>query len=223
MLLFFFTISCKNAEYYFQEGNNEARQGNYKLAIEKFKKAIERDSKFKIAYIQEGYCYEDLTQYDAAIKSYQSLLAFDPKNTTALFQIGKCNDDLKKFTDAIEWYNKALISKGYDPADTTMQVIMNWNKEGIIGDTDQGKFDVNSNEIFFNRGLAYYASGQSKKAFVDFKGCIDQGYFVGPSYYMIGIIWLWSKKMHQACEAFSKGSFYGDSLSTIQLSKNGCN
>jgi tetratricopeptide (TPR) repeat protein len=222
VLIFF--IACKSADDYLQEGNTEARQGNYNMALEKFKKAIEKNSKFKIAYIKEGYCYEDMTQYNAAIKSYQALLVFDPKNTTALFQIGKCNEELQKFAEAIIWYNKALDSKGYGSSDSAhMQVIMNWNKEGFLGETDQAKFDVNSNEIFFNRGYAFYASGQLKKAYVDFKECIDEGYFVGSSYYMLGVCWLRSGKKDRACEAFSKGSFYGDSLSTNQLSINGCN
>jgi len=222
--VFIFFFACKSADDYVQEGNKEARQGNYELAIKKFKKAIARNPKFKDAYIQVGYCYEDMNRYEAAIKSYKELISFDPENTLALFQIGRCKDDMHKFKEAIEWYNKALITKGYNPSDSVKyQGIFDYNKDGFLGKTDEARFDVNSNEIFYNRGLAFYASGQVKKAYQDFKDCIEKGYYVGSSYYMAGLCWLKAGNKEHACEAFSKGSFYGDSLSTIQFLKNGCN
>jgi tetratricopeptide (TPR) repeat protein len=223
LLLIIFFTACKSAEDYVREGNNEAKAGNFKEAIEKFEYAIQKNSKIKSAYAQEGYCYEDLKEYDHAIKSYQKLLLFYPGNTIALFSIGTCKDNQQKFPEAIEWYNKALKSKGFDVSDSAnVQTILNFNKDGILSESDQVVFDVNSNEIFYNRGLAYYSSGQVKKAYLDFKDCIQNGYFVGSSYYMVGLCWLHVGKKDRACDAFGKGSFYGDSLSRIQLYANAC-
>jgi hypothetical protein len=42
---------------------------------------------------------------------------------------------------------------------------------------------------------------------------------MGSSYYMVGLCWLHAGKKDRACEAFNKGSFYGDSFSRMQLSK----
>ena len=216
-----FLTSCglKSADTYLKESRVVAEKGDYKSAIALLDKAILKDPKLKEAYIQRGLCYEYLNQDEKAISNYNALLSFDPNNTTAFYYIGLCKYTQKKYQEAIEFYNNALITKGVsNPSDTSSpQLVLDLNKNGILG--DQAAFDVASYEIYYDRGLAYYLTGQIKRAYYDFENCINQKYNLGASNYMVGLCWLTANKKDKACEAFKQGSFYGDSLSKTQILK----
>jgi tetratricopeptide (TPR) repeat protein len=215
-----FLTSCdlNSADTYLKKGHDVGVTGDYKAAIKLFDKAIQKDPKLKEAYIQRGLCYENIDQDDKAINDYNSLLSFDPSNTTAFYYIGLIKYKQKKFDEAIQFYNKALKTKGVsDPSDTShIQVVIDFNKNGILA-VDQAAFDVASYKIYYERGLAYYSTKQIKRAFYDFENCIRQKYMLGESNYMIGLCWLTANKKDKACEAFTRGAFYGDSLSKIQI------
>jgi tetratricopeptide (TPR) repeat protein len=56
---------------------------------------------------------------DSAIIVYSQLISFDPNNTLALYNVGLCKYRQEKFEEAINYFNKALITKGYNPEDTS--------------------------------------------------------------------------------------------------------
>ncbi|MGG9970186.1 tetratricopeptide repeat protein [Ferruginibacter sp. SUN002] len=219
ILTIIFLTSCdfKSADDYLKQGHDIGLTGNYKAAIPIFDKAIQKNPKLKEAYIQRGLCYENIHEDSLAINDYKKLLSFDHKNTTAFYYIGLCKYRQNKFEEAIEFYNNALITKGIsNPLDTSRsQFVLDLNKNGILG--EQATFDVASYEIYYERGLAYYSTGQIKRAFYDFENCINQKYQLGESNYMIGLCWLTANKKDKACEAFRQGAFYGDSLSKTQI------
>ena len=212
-------IGCYSADDYLKEGHNVGLTGDYKRAIQLFDKAIRENPKLKEAYIQRGLCYEYRNQIDSAIKNYNALLSFDPNNTTAFYYIGLCKYKQNQFNEAIEYFNKALQTKGdSNPSDTSSKTIfVEIDKDGILGDLEP--FDVPSHEIFYQRGLAYYSTQQINRAYFDFQNCIQQRYFVGESYYMVGLCWLTVNKKDKACEAFNESSFNGDSLATKKLNE----
>ena len=213
--------SCesKSANDYLQDSKSVSQKGNYKEAIRFLDKAINKNPKLKEAYIQRGLSHEYLKMDDSAINDYNKLLLFDSQNTTALYYIGLCKYRQNLYGEAIEYYNKTLITKGFNPEDTSPkgQFVLNFNKNGILG--EEAKFDIASYEIFYERGLAYYQNGQIQQSYFDFENCISQGYNVGESHYMIGLCWLTANKKEKACEAFRKSSFYGSSLAKKQFSE----
>lgn len=207
-------IGCHSATDYLNEGHNLVVKGDYASALILFGKAIDKDPKLREGYIQKGVCFENLHQEDAAITEYQKLLSFDSKNTTALYYIGLCKYEQKKYGEAIDYFTKAFISKGAlftsDSSETGFTVDI--NKDGLLGDISN--YDVPSHDLYYQRGLAYYSCGEIKKAYKDFLHCVSQGYYVGQSYYMIGLCWLAANNKDKACDAFKEGSFNGDSLAT---------
>ena len=211
--------SCdfKSAEDYLKQGNDKILTGNFKAAIQVFDKAIQKNPKLKEAYIQRGFCYENILQDSLAINDYKKLLSFDPKNTAAFYYMGICRYRQNKFEEAIECYNNALITKGISIlADTSSpRIVIELNRNEIPD--DKVYLDVAPYEIYYERGLVYYSTQQIRKAFYDFENCITQKFHLGDSYYMVGLCWLTANKKYKACEAFRDGSFYGDSLSRIQL------
>jgi len=211
--------SCnfKSADDYLKEGHDIGLTGNYKAAIQSFTKAIQKNPKLKEAYIQRGLCFENIQEDSLAINDYEKLLRFDANNTIALYYLGLCKYRHNKFEQAIDFYNKALVTKGVsNPSDTSRtQFVVDFNQNGILAELPS--FDVVSYEIFYERGLAYYSTGQIQRAYYDFENCINQKYNLGSSNYMVGLCWLAANKRERACESFRQGSFYGDSLSIMQI------
>ena len=212
-------MGCYSADDYLQQGHDLALKRDYRSAILLFDKEIKKKTKLKEAYIQRGLCYESINQIDSAINDYKILVSFDPTNTTALYYIGLCKYEQKQFNEAIVYYNKAIATKGgASTSDTSRShFILDINNDGLLGNF--APFDVPSHDIFYQRGLAYYSSKQIKKAYEDFQNCIQQNYYVGQSYYMVGLCWLTAGKKDKACEAFKQGSFNGDSLATKELNE----
>lgn len=223
LFIMLFTIasftSCdlKSAGDYLKEGHSIGLTGNYEAAIPLFDKAIKKNPRLKDAYIQRGLCYENIKQDSLAINDYQKLLSFDPKNTTAFYYIGLCKYRQNKFEEAIEFYNKALFTKGIpDQSDTsTVQIALDLNKNGILA--EQAAFDVASAQIYYERGLAYYATQQIKRAYRDFQNCITQKYNLDECFYMSGLCLQAANKSDKAYDTFKQSPAYGNSMAKNQL------
>ncbi len=211
------TMGCDtSADDHLKSANKFQSKADYENAILLYDKALAKDPQLKDAYIQKGFCYEYLGQEDKAVATYQQLLSFDPGNTLALYSIGLCKYARNKFPEALEYYNRALLSKGIDPADTSkIQFVFTLNKD--LMDPRKLEFDVDAYKIYYDRGLAFYAENQIKNAYRDFYRCINENYKPGECYYMAGLCWQSVNKKDKACDAFRSGALYGDSLSRIQL------
>jgi tetratricopeptide (TPR) repeat protein len=178
---------CKSAEDYLAEGREMSSSGNFTAAVFTFQKAIRDNPFLKEAYIQLAVCYENLHLEDSAIGVYKQLIELYPDNTAAYYYSGICKYREKKFGDAIRYFNKAIDSKGgFNSADTTsIQALIDVNKDNF--DDEEADTDIPTREILYDRGMAYYKTGQIKNACCDFANCIFQRYNPGPSSYMINL------------------------------------
>ena len=178
---------CKSAEDYLSEGQDLSSEGNVKAAISLFEKAIQKNPFLKDAYIQLGLCLENLNQHDSAIRVYMKLLQLYPDNTAAYYYSGICKYSQQKYHEAIALFNKAIDTKGgFNSADTTsIQALLDLNKDDF--ESESVETDIPTRDILYDRGMAYYKTGQLKSACCDFTNCIIQKYNTGPSHYMIGL------------------------------------
>ena len=99
------TTSNKDTRYYFELGNYQASQGDYKQAAQHFIKSIELDPKNEQPYINLANCYGMLKEYDKALSISNQLLAKDPNNTFALKNIAVVYNalgDLKKSEEYLQ-------------------------------------------------------------------------------------------------------------------------
>ncbi|MEP6675716.1 MAG: tetratricopeptide repeat protein [Ferruginibacter sp.] len=215
---FFFT-GCvgSSAKDYYRSSLDIAEKRKYNEAILLLDKAILKDPTLKNAYLQRGYCYEQINQDSLAENDYYKLLKIDNRNTTALYYIGLIEDRKQHFEKAIEYYNKAFVTKGADdPSDTLKpQIIIDLNKNGIMNEA--ASFDIPGREIFYARGLAYYSARHNRRAYVDFKQCLNENYNLGECHYMMGLCWLGGKDKNEACSEFRQAATYGDSLAIAEL------
>jgi tetratricopeptide (TPR) repeat protein len=208
---------CKSSEDYFSEGLDQSSDGNFKAALLVFNRAIELNPFFKDAYIQKGVCHENLNQPDSAIDVYMRLLHLYPDNTAANYYAGICKYRQKKYEEAIAFYDKALDTKGgFNISDTSsFQALIDLKKDDF--ESESAEMDIPTREILYDRAMAYFKSGQVKKASTDFANCIFQQYNPGTSYYMIGLCHLAKKQKRNARQAFLQASQFGDSLAMRQL------
>jgi tetratricopeptide (TPR) repeat protein len=212
--------SCNSANDYLQKASTEIDQKNYREAIRLLNKALIKNKNLSEAYTQKGYCYSLLDNDDSAIIVYKQLLSFHPKNTLALYNLGLCKYRLEKYEEAIESFNLAMISKGYNPEDTTrFQYIFELSPTMKKLTGQEQEFDVSFSEIFYWSGLAHYSAGHIKKAYGYFRNCISREYNLGESHYMIALCWLANDKKDDACESFRIATVYGYSQANEQIDK----
>ena len=178
---------CKSGEDYLSKGLNLSSEGNSKAAILFFEKAIQKNPFLKDAYIQLGLSLENLNQQDSAINVYLKLLKLYPDNTAAYYYSGICKYSQKKYKEAISMFNMAIDTKGgFNPTDTSsLQALLDLNKDNF--ESESVETDIPTRDILYDRGMAYYKTGQLKSACYDFTNCIFQKYNTGPSHYMIGL------------------------------------
>jgi tetratricopeptide (TPR) repeat protein len=217
LLLFGFTTACtgKTAADYLNEADAAAMISDYTTAIHLFEKAINKDPQLKEAYFKKAFSYENMKQDDAAITAYKALLAIDTANTRALFSAGLCYYRMKQFAEAISFYNKALQTTGIvQPADT-----MNRKQTIDINTQKQPNgFGVPVYEIYYSRGMAYYANQQYRLGFFDFETCIQLNYLTGDCNYRVGLCLVGSNQTTKACEAFRiAAQVYGSNEARKQL------
>jgi tetratricopeptide (TPR) repeat protein len=178
---------CKSAEDYLSEGQDLSAAGKFKAALVTFEEAIKKNQYLKDAYIQMGLCHENLNQPDSALVIFTKLLHLYPDNTAAYYYSGICKYKQKKFSEAVAFFEKAIDSKGgFNSADTTsIQALIDLNKDNFESESEE--IIIPTREIIYDRAMAYYKTGQIKKAFFDFASCIMQKYNTSDSYNMIGL------------------------------------
>jgi tetratricopeptide (TPR) repeat protein len=219
LLLIGITTGCntKSARDYLQEGQAAGVTGNYPAAIALFDKAITADPQLKEAYITKADLCIKLKQEGQAVATYRALLTIDTVNTLALFALGVYQHRQQHVETAIEYYNKALLTKGIaNPADTSNRKLISPAKPAAT--TDDNQQTVQAYEIYYNRGMAYYANQQYRLAFYDFETCIQLNYLPGDCNYRVGLCLMGSKQPAKACEAFRiAAQVYGSNEARQQL------
>lgn len=202
--LLFAVTSCdmKSSEDYHHEANKFEQQENYKEAIKLLNKAIEKDPANIKALLDRAVDKSMLKQYNGAIADYTKVLTIDPKNCLAMLNRGKNKNRLHIYKEAIEDYNNVLQLKGGE------NLVITKVENSFV---DNGfEFDVEIEEVKFERGIAYYNSNKFKAAFEDFDFCIQRNYLLADCYYWRGLIYMAFKMKNEGCSDFRKSAELGD-------------
>lgn len=91
---------------FYDEGVDYFRNGNYKKALPKFKKAVKIDKEFAFAWDNLGVCQRKLGKYKEAINSYNESLKLDPLGRVPLMNIPVAYELLKDYDNAILAYKR---------------------------------------------------------------------------------------------------------------------
>jgi len=94
---------------WFDKGNDASYKGDYELALECYKKAIDINPKVAEVWYNAGQVFINKKDYDSAIKCYKKAIEIYPSYTRAHFKLGFANDMKGDYGKAIESYLDALF------------------------------------------------------------------------------------------------------------------
>ena len=177
-------------------------QEKYAEAIIQLDKAIDGYPDFLDALIQRGYYLMCLDNYPLAIKNFEKALSVNQNNTLALYDLGSCKYSIGEYNEAINYYNKALESKGGQFITLDLTNNPDFNNPKVT-------YDVPTVEIIYERANSYRKLDSLKKAYFDYKHCIDNNYMIADSYYMIAYLYFASNKDNLGCDALHKAIQFG--------------
>ena len=100
------------AEFY--AGITLADQGNYRLAIQRYKNALNLNPRMAAVYSYLGDAHYALGKYDSAISKYELALSFDPENEAVYLNLGLAYAGNRDYRRAIAHYDQALVIKRDD-------------------------------------------------------------------------------------------------------------
>jgi len=109
------TSKNEEAITYYNEGQEYYSQKNFKEAIKKYKKAVEKDENFAFAWDMIGLSYRQLNQYKKAIKYYEKSLEVQPGGKVPLMNIPVAYIYLKEYKNAIQGYLNFISVFPNDP------------------------------------------------------------------------------------------------------------
>jgi len=204
LLIFLILTSCdfKSSADYNAEAEKLEMEGKFHEAIHLLNKAIEKDPKNIYALINRGVDKSILEDFKGAIEDYTKVLEIDSNNTIAFLNRGKNKKRIKDYSGAIEDFNKAIATKGGE------NLYITWTQNYF--DNTSYEFDVDMEEIRFERGIARYFIDSSKSAFNDFHFCIENGFELSSSYYWRGLIYLAYDMKTEGCNDLEKSHELGD-------------
>jgi tetratricopeptide (TPR) repeat protein len=193
---------CKSFNHYYSEAKKLEAEGKYVEAIILLDKAIEKKPENIYALLDRAVDKSLLKNYKGAIEDYSKIIKIDSNNTLAYMNRGKNKKRLEDYKGAIDDFDKAIKTKGGE---------LLWMEKTENSWVNTGyEFEVNMEEIRFERGLARYETDSLRKAFEDFNVCIQFGYELAASYYMTGLIYIASGNIDEGCKILTKSKEYGD-------------
>ena len=192
----------KSSEDYQKEANKLEKEEKFKEAILLLDKAIEKDPKNIKALLDRAVDKSIIEDFQGAIDDYSKVIELDPDNALAYLNRGKNKKRLDDYTGAIADFDKAISSKGGE-------FIYIDKVENPLLETGF-EFDVQMEEIKFERGIAYYNIDSLKRALDDFNFSIEKGFALADCYYWRGLIYLNYNIIDKACNDLSKADELGN-------------
>jgi tetratricopeptide (TPR) repeat protein len=158
-------------------GQMAMRNGNYPLAIELLKRAVEVDPKHKMAWNNLGLAYLGMRKNDDAIAAFKKQLEISPYDEYANNNLGRAYWSERKYDDAIAAFQKQLEINPLDKY-----------AHGNLGNLylEQKKYDLAAPELEkaaslraddallqINLGTAYLNLGKDDKALTAFDKAVE--------------------------------------------------
>ena len=187
-----------------QSGTEHYENGEYKEAVESFKKAIAAKPEQFVAYYSLGVSYEALNMFKDAMEAYKRAITLKPaaehqgREVLAYFNLGNIHAAAGQHKEAVEVYRQVLQRHPnlwmvhYNMG--LSQAALGQQKDAINSFTKalDLKPDRDAELIHYNMGLAYGNDEQYEKAAAAFKqaltiksGYAEARYNLGLVYYML--------------------------------------
>jgi tetratricopeptide (TPR) repeat protein len=159
------------AEAYNDRGLCYTTKGDLDQAISDFDRTIQIKPDFAEAYSNRGTAYKSKDDFDRAIKDYDEAVRLKPDFTAAYNNRGDVFHLIGNLLRAISEYDKALqINPDYVEAFYSREITL-FDREETINYTEM--INPIAAEDYYERGEAYVAIGEIKKAISDFEKVLE--------------------------------------------------
>lgn len=101
----------KTAEAFYNDGIKLKDQKNYTAALVSFKQAIAKNSNYKEAYYQAGWCCNELAKYADALTYLRRAKTLWPEEAKVLLELGYANQQSGNTSEAKDNFTKCLSLK----------------------------------------------------------------------------------------------------------------
>jgi tetratricopeptide (TPR) repeat protein len=112
---FYKDSDIKEANNYYEKGNQKLENRDFKAAIKEYKKALKIDPNFIFALDNIAVCYRNMESFDKALEYYKKSLAIFPESNFALQNIAVIYGFKGDSKSVIEYYNTLINLYPNDP------------------------------------------------------------------------------------------------------------
>ena len=160
----------KNADFFFEQGNNKADNGDREGAISDYTEAIELDPEFGDAYYNRGYEKKELGDYEGAISDFTEAIRINPTDIDAFVDRGSSKMYLGDDKGAISDFTEAIKLDPQDAYAYSERASAKINLEDYKGAESDLKQAIKINP---EEEIAYTQLGIIKVILQDYKGAIS--------------------------------------------------
>ena len=89
-------------------GNEHFKAGDYRLALEKYQRALTINPDYDLATVNLAGAYRAMGDYTAAAVGYERYLEKDPKNAFVVYQLGELYLDMERLDEAEKTFRRAI-------------------------------------------------------------------------------------------------------------------
>ena len=157
---------------YYDDGKAYEAKKEYKKALDAFKMAISANSSYLGAYIEAGWCCNELGKYTDALYYLEKARTLGPSESKIHFEIGYANQMLGKYAEAVKAFDRCIeLNKEYKSA-------YKYRGEAYYGLENFGKAledfsiyeiyqpDITSDKFYFRKGYCLNDAGKYSDAVI---------------------------------------------------------
>lgn len=196
------------AQKSYNEGVKYFSEGNYKDAIQSFKRAIEISPDFILARTNLAYTYISVESLDLAEEQFFKITSMDKTAHLPFFELGTIAELRNDSEKAILYYTKAIEMNKDDLRyfyHRGIQYFKLYEYKSAVEDfTKVISFNDDPAAAYNDRASAYKMSGQIDKAVADFNTAIEFNENFGLAYNNLGSLYREQKQYDKAITAYDK-------------------
>jgi len=183
------------------------------ILIETLNKIILRDAYCLDAYLTRADLLAFKDSLFKAKNDYKKALFLDTGNVYASYQLGMAFEIEEKYDSAADYFQKAINNK------TIGNAISDYpDKLKGLG-SNKSRYDIESAELMFRQGVAFYYQQRLQRAYDNFNFCIQVNYKLDQVYLYRGSVYFQTKQKRKGCEDFLEAKKLGNKDADIYLRK----
>ncbi|MCX7698784.1 MAG: tetratricopeptide repeat protein [Candidatus Goldbacteria bacterium] len=187
---------------YTKNGVFFSKIGDFKIAIENYKKALKYYDKNLEALYFLGSSYYDSGDFESALKTFKNIERYAPDFVLLHYKIAKIYNERGLYEEAIDEYKKMLKIDPYLKEALVELAYIYYNKKTNFDEAEKYLLKAlekysNDSRLYSNLGNIYFMSGEIEKSIESFKKAIeikqDKDY-----YYNLGAVYFSIKDIKNA-------------------------